>query len=217
MPTTLQVTSRLQITPLLDIHHPPFAKLYRDGVYWSLFKERQNSPITDRSLFENLVVTLTETDLDGQQAYWLPMIGFHFGRLHGAILSAQTGYPRPDVTTLASFQNQEAARGYTVGREYYFIDAQPDERICTDALLLERLQEFDYASVTFQEEEDTWYYTVGCILGELSGQLFPATSEEYARWEADRRFWQAQVEGTTRREADTDSFSVTVQEPARVL
>ncbi len=217
MPTTLQITSRLYVTPLLDIHHPPFAKLYRDGVYWSLFKECHNNPLTDRYLFENLVATLTETDVDGQQAHWLPIIGFHFGRLHGAILSPHTGTPRPDVTTLASFQNKEAARGYNIGREYYFIDAQPDERICTDTLLLERLQEFDYASVKFQEEEDTWYYTVGCILGKLSGQLFPATSEEYARWETDRRFWQAQVEGTTRREADTEPFPMTVQEPVRIL
>src|SRR6266851_1395110 len=105
MPTTLQITSRLQITPLLDIHHPPFAKLYRDGVYWSLFKARHNTPITDHYLFENLVATPTESDVDGQQAGWLPMVGFHFGGLHGAILSEQTGNSRPDVTTLASFQN----------------------------------------------------------------------------------------------------------------
>ncbi len=212
MPTMLHITSRLQITPLLDIHHPPFEKLYRDGVYWSLFKVRQNSPITDRYLFENLVVTLTETDVDGQQAYWLPLIGFHFGRLHGTILSPQTGNLRPDVTALASFQNKEAARGYNVGREYYFIDAQLEERICTDALLLERLQEFDYASVKFQEEEDTWYYTVGCILGELSGQLFPATSEEYARWETDRRFWQAQAERTSRHADDTEPLPTLLPE-----
>lgn len=75
----------------------------------------------------------------------------------------------------------------------------------------------DYASVTFQEEEDTWYYTVGCILGELSGQLFPATSEEYARWETDRLFWKAEAGRTLRREADTEALPITVQEPARVL
>src|SRR5229473_4529501 len=110
MPTTLQITSRLHVTPLLDIHHPPFEKFYRDGVYWSLFKDRNKTPITDRYLLGNLRATLNETDVDGQQGYWLPTIGFHFGRLHGAILSAQTGNPRPDVTALASFQNKDAAR-----------------------------------------------------------------------------------------------------------
>src|SRR5712691_6813809 len=136
MPTTLQITSRLQITPLLDIHHPYFAKLYRDGVSWSLFEEHCTSPMTDRYLLENLRASLNGTDGDGQQAYWLPMIGFHFGRLHGAILSPQTGTPRPDVTALA------------------------------------------HDAAYFHDGESTWYYAIGCMLGELSGQLFPATTEE---------------------------------------
>src|ERR1700676_5456004 len=91
MPTTLRITSYLHVIPLLAIQHPPFAKLYRDGVYWSLFKVRQTSLMTDRYMLDNMRATLIETDVDGQQAHWLPTIGFHFGRLHGAILSAQTG------------------------------------------------------------------------------------------------------------------------------
>jgi hypothetical protein len=209
MPTSLRITSRLHVTPLLDIHHPPFAKLYRDGVYWSFFKERHNSPLTDRYMLDNLRATLRETDVDGQQAYWLPVIGFHFGRLHGAILSAQTGNPRPDVTALAHFHNDTAVRGYDVGRDWYFVEAlievQPDERIYTDSSLLERLQELERNSIEFHEEEDTWYYSLGCILGELSGQLFPATSVESARWETDRRLW-AQSQSTPRREVDADSL-----------
>src|ERR1700680_4573318 len=77
--------------PLLDILHPPFEKLYRDRVYLSLFKDRSKAPVTDRYLHANLRATLNETDVDGKHAYWLPTIGFHFGRLHGAILSPQTG------------------------------------------------------------------------------------------------------------------------------
>ena len=193
MATALHIASRLHVTPLLDIQHPPFAKLYHDGVYWSLFKERCTNPLTDSYMLENLRASLRETDVDEQQAYRLSRISFHFGRLHGAILSAQTGSPRPDVTTLASFCNDNAARGYSVGREYYFIDAQPDERTYTDAQLIERLQELERESVEFHEEENTWYYALGCILGELSGQLFPATSKEYAQWETDRRYWTAQA------------------------
>lgn len=87
MATALHIASRLHVTPLLDIQHPPFAKLYHDGVYWSLFKEQRSSPLTDRYMLENLRASLRETDVDGQATYRLSGIGFHFGRLHGAILS----------------------------------------------------------------------------------------------------------------------------------
>lgn len=203
MPTILSITSRLHVTPLLDIHHLQFEKLYRDGVRWSLFKERTNSPVTDHFVLENLRSSLAETDSDGKHAHCLMLIGFHFGRLHGAILSPKTGTLRPGVTALVRFQNQNAARGYQVGREYYFIDALPNERTFTDAGLLERLQELQRDSAAFHDGEDTWYYAIGCILGELSGQLFPATSQEYGQWEADRQYWQAEYERTTRQEAIT--------------
>lgn len=207
MPTSLRITSRLQVTPLLTIQHPPFEKLYRDGVYWSLFKERCTSPLSDRYLLENVRATLRATDVDGQHAYWLPTIGFHFGRLHGAILSSRTGQPRQDVMALARFEHDPARRGYGVGRQWYFIDSlleQPDNRTFTDASLIERLQELERESLYFHEEESTWYYALGCILGELSGQLFSATSEEYAHWEEDHRLWTARAEQEARRTRDTE-------------
>lgn len=67
-------------------------------------------------MLENVRATLRETDVDGQHAYWLPSIRFHFGRLHGAILSAQTGRVRQGITALASFVNNESAHGYAIGR-----------------------------------------------------------------------------------------------------
>lgn len=217
MPTALRITSCLHVTPLFTIHHPPFEKLYENGVHWSLFKEQHTCPMTDSYLLKNIRKSLTDADVDGQQGFWLPLIGFHFGRLHGAILSAQTGQPRPDMTALARFDNVHARRGYDVGREWYFVESlleQPDERTNTDANLLERLQEIERESVHFHEEEDTWYYALGCILGELSGQLFPATTEECARWETDRRFWQAEAVRMTRREADTESLLTRLPEEA---
>src|ERR1051326_7111690 len=190
MPTPLHITSRLSMTPLLEIQHPPFAQLYRDGVYWSLFKDHCSRPLSDRYFLANVRAALQATDVDGSHDYWLPTIGFHLGRLHGAILSPQTGKPRPDVTTLACFVDGNARRGYDVGRHWYFIDAlieQPDNRTPTDVGLLERLQEMEREALHFHEEDSTWYYAIGCILGELSGESFPATSEEYARWEAEDR------------------------------
>lgn len=149
--------------------------------------------MTDRYMLENLRTSLRVSDVDGQQAYGLPGIGSHFGRLDSAILSPETGTPRSDVTMLTSFCNDNAARGYSVGREHYFIDALPDERTYTDRQLIERLQELEREAVEFHEEENTWYYALGCIPGELSGQLFPATSLEYAQWETDRRYRTAQA------------------------
>ncbi len=217
MPTTLHIASRLHVTPLLSIHHPLFEKLYENGLYWSLFRERHTRPMTDRYMLKNVRESLNNTDVDGQQGFWLPLIGFHFGRLHGAILSAQTGQPCPDVTALARFENDYARRGYDVGREWYFVESlleQPDARTSTDSSLLERLQEIERESVYFHDTEDTWYYALGCILGELSGQLFPATAEECARWETDRRFWNAEAERTTRREANTEPLPTRLQEEA---
>ena len=210
MTTTLRITSRLHVTPLLTIQHPPFEKLYRDGVYWSLFKDRYSRPLSDRYLIENIRATLNAIDVDGQHAYWLPAIGFHFGRLHGAILSAQTGQPRQGVTALACFVNKEAAHGYAIGRRWYFVDALPDEeRTYSDAQLIERLQELEREAVEFSDTEGTYYYTLGCILGELSGQLFPMTAQDSALWEElDRQFW-AQAAPSTR---ETDPRLPAVQE-----
>jgi len=208
MPTALHIASRLHVTPLLNIHHPPFEKLYQNGVYWSLFRERHTRPMTDSYMLKNVRESLTDTDVDGQQGFWLPIIGFHFGRLHGAILSSQTVNPRPDVTALVCFDNDHARRGYDVGREWYFVESlievQPDERTYTDSSMLERLQEIERESVYFHDKEDTWYYALGCILGELSGQLFPATSEESARW-------QTEAERTSRRAADTEPLPTLLQ------
>jgi len=204
MLTALQITSRLHVTSLLDIHYPTFEKLYRDGIRWSLFKEHNDGSVTDHYVIENLRALLAEAYVDEQHGSWLQLIGFHIGRLHGAILSPQTGQLRPGVTALVRFQNEDAARGYRVGREWYFIDAQPDKRTCTDAKLMERFQELQRESVTFRDGEATWYYAIGCILGELSGQLFPATSQEYTQWEAERQMWLAEYKQTTRQETDTE-------------
>lgn len=202
MPTMLQITSHLSVTPLVAIRHPLFEKLYRDGIYRSLLKERCASPLTDRYMLENVRAALAGVAVDGQH-----MIGFHFGRLHGAILSPETGELRPNVTALARFQNENAARGYTVGREYYFMDAQPDERITMDSSLLERLQELEREALYFHEEEDTWYYALGCILGELSGPLFPITSQESAQWEAERQDWRAAYKRSRCQESHTEPLA----------
>ena len=74
------------------------------------------------------------------------------------------------------------------------------------------LRELEREAVEFRDDEGTWYYAFGCILGELSGPLFPATAEEYARWETDRRFWQAEAERTERHTTHTEPLPNFLQE-----
>jgi hypothetical protein len=62
--------------------------------------------------------------------------------LHGGVLSLATGHLRPGVTTLVTFTDQDAARGYRVGREYFFHEVvDPQQRRYTDGSLIERLRE----------------------------------------------------------------------------
>lgn len=194
MLAALQVTPRLHVTPLLAFDHHAFERFYLEGLWWSLFNERSTNLVSDHSLLQSLRATLTDTCTDGQCSHEFPSIGFSFGRLHGAALSPQTGQFRPGITMLADFQNENAARGYGVGREWYFTEAQPDEQVFTDIKLMERLRELHRESVAFHDEESTWYYAIGCILGELSGPLFPATSQENTQWEAERQKWLAEYD-----------------------
>src|SRR5260370_19502371 len=97
MPTALQITSRLHVTSLLDTHHLTFEELYRDGIWWSLFKEHNDAFVTDHYVIENLRALLAEAYPDEQHAYWIPMIGFHIDRLHRPILSPPTRLLAPGL------------------------------------------------------------------------------------------------------------------------
>lgn len=205
MPNTLQITNALTVTPLIDMHNMVFAKHYRDGLCWSLSGNyRGDKPLLDTHLVANLKRDAARGYFDGQHEENLLYVGFYVGALHGCLLSPQTGQLRPDVTALVTCSHPDTACGYDAGREYYFIDSEPNECRYTDNDLIERLRELARESVQFHDEEATWYYALGCILGELSGQLFSATSQEYAHWEAERQYWRAEYEQGTRQEADTE-------------
>lgn len=36
--------------------------------------------------------------------------------------------------------------------------------------------------LSFGDSDATWNYSIGCVLGELSGQLFPQTQQEREHW-----------------------------------
>jgi hypothetical protein len=82
------------------------------------------------------------------------------------------------VTALVAICNRDAARGYRAGREWFFVDAESDECRYTESRLIERLRESVLEMAHWQDRDSTWFFPIGCVLGELSGQLFPMNARE---------------------------------------
>lgn len=191
MPELLRITKKLSVVPLIDIQDAAFARHYLNGLWWSLYGEYEgDKPFPDHYLVDNLKRDVAHGYFDGQHDDWLPYIGFYFGAVHGCVLSPDTGQLRTDMTALVTFSHQVAARGYNVGRRDRTYNIPPDIHICTDAELIEELRQTALDLLQFPSEEDSWFYTVGCLLGNLSVQLFPATSQERQQWEAEFRMWR---------------------------
>ncbi len=179
---------RQAITPLVDIQHADFAHQYELGVWWSHYGDHQgNGPQPDTYLVVNLKTCAVHGYFDGQHEHLLSHIGFYLGMIHGGVLSPQTGKLRPDVTTLVTLCDTSIARGYRAGREWFFNEAEPHEQRRTDSTFIERLRESITEMLSFQDSDETWNYSIGCVLGELSGQLFPETPQEHQHWEKTRR------------------------------
>jgi len=58
------------------------------------------------------------------------------------------------------------------------VDADPCEQRYTESSLIERLRESVTEMAICHDNESTWFFYVGCLLGELSGPLFPMTAAE---------------------------------------
>lgn len=187
MPIPLQVTTELHVTPLIDIRSASFATSYAQGVYWCLYGEHgYATPLPDRYFVKNLQAYVTEGYFDGRHEHCLPFIGFYLGMIHGGVLTRR-GQLRHDVATLVRLQHQQVTRGYSVGREWYFYEATPQEQWQTDTGLLEHLRELASEYRYFRNQAATLYWSFGCTLGELSGHLFPKTTRESQAWEAERQ------------------------------
>ncbi len=189
MAKTLQITSQLSVTPFLEVQDAIFAKHYSYGVHWSLFGEREGSGLLDDSYFvNNFMQDVTHGWFDRQHEQAISQsIGFCLGMIHGGMLLPD-GTQQSDITALVCIQNQGFARGYQIGRAWFFNEAEPHERIkMTDRDFVARLQRF------VDEEEslhpgyfqmgatDLVYWYIGCLLGELSGYIFPQKKEEMSQ------------------------------------
>jgi hypothetical protein len=165
--------------PLIDIQSVEFAKQYENGVWWSMYGDEQgNGPVAASYLVTNLKYYAERDYFGTNDPYCLHHLGFFLGMYHGGILSPQTGQLRLDVTTLAHLDHRDAKRGYRAGRKFYFVDAEPHERRMTERSLIERLRESISDMASWHDADGTWFFSVGCLLGELSGQLFPITLAE---------------------------------------
>ena len=194
MPTPLRITKKLSVAPLLDIRNEDFAQRYSCGLRWSLYGEYEgDKPVPDSYLVENLKQDAAKGFLDGQYDDYLPSLGFYFGMLHGGILLPRTGQLHPNVTTLVMFTQQVAMQGYTVGRRDCLYYSPPEARFDTDTALLAELCAIAQDLRDYPDDGTSWYYSIGCILGNLSAALFPATAQEWQQWESDYHMWQARI------------------------
>ncbi len=109
---------------------------------------------------------------------------------HGGVLSPHTGQLRPNVNALIVLDSPDVARGYRVGREAFFHEVEPHYRY-SEHTLIEHLHELIREEPCWKEPEEIWGYALGCLLGELSGFLFPETAEEARAWQETCRIWEA--------------------------
>jgi hypothetical protein len=187
------------VRPLIDIQNSHFQTGYDLGFKEGL-REDHDGPLPDRYLSEN--VKRLHRWFDGKHEGSLySSIGFYLGMIHGSVLTAG-GQLRPHVTTLVVIHSQEVAHGYKAGREWFFYDAtRPEECWQSDCTIVEQLRELvkelphtqilDLPNAGTQTQEQVWEYGIGCVLGELSGHLFPQTTQERLAWEEDCKKWAA--------------------------
>ncbi len=205
MSRAVQITSRLHVNPLLDIQHEDVAQSYREGVSDSLRHAYKPIPLTSLLTCLNRAIAVQVFDGRHPEAA-RDFVGFHLGRIHGAVLTVH-GTCRHDVTTLVLLESRDALRGYRAGRRWFFEEATSQERRLTDTHIVERFEELTReASDWHDDPEGTWQFALACLIGELSGYLFPVTPQEQARWEHERQHalaWLAQQEaGATRRDTE---------------
>ncbi len=210
------MTSRRQaLVPLLDIETEAFTKYYKQGVWWSMHGDEQGQGLVrDSYLVTNVKSCLERGFFDGQHDQCLSYLGFSLGMYHGGTLSPATGKQRPDITTLAALHNQDATRGYYVGREWYFTEAEPHERRYTERRFLEQLHHLALESSEWKavEADAVWYYTLGCLLGEISGELFPMTEQDRRIWaEITRQHEESYQQWKVSRECNTEPLAVLSQ------
>ena len=208
------MTEQRDVTPILDIQSAEFADQYQLGAYWARYGDEQgNGPQPDTYFIVNITTLIESGHFDNLQSAWFPHLGFFLGMAHGGVLSPQTSELRPNVTTLVTLSDPSVTRGYRAGRVWFFYEADPDECRLTDTSLIQRLHELATENHQYMDVEGTINFALGCILGELCGQVFPLTQEEHERIQEEDRLFLAEYEARkaeASQERDTEPLPMTV-------
>ncbi len=177
----LEAVHRLHIFPLLTIHREVFREQYDYGLARSLYETREHRLHLNDLYLVDAFMRMQDTlhSFDGlNQKHLYAHLGLTLGEIHGGVLSS-CGTIRPDISTLVTLRDEEVKRGYRAGREFYFTEADTEQEWqWTEDRLLEWFRELAQEYDTYQDAERTVRFCIGCILGELSGRLFPWTAQE---------------------------------------
>jgi len=210
-------TTKRDVTPILDIQNAEFAHQYQLGAWWARYGDEQgNGPQPDTYFITNVTTLIESGHFNDLQSAWFPNLGFFLGMIHGGILIPQTSELWPNVTTLVRLANPHFMRGYRAGRVWFFYESDPDERHLTDTYVMQRLHELATERLDYRDKESTINFALGCVIGELSGQLFPLTQEEHEHIQEEDRQFLAEYEtrlAATNQERDTEPLPLaTLQE-----
>lgn len=183
------------VFPLLDIHNEQFADQYQLGAWWARYGDEQgDGPQPDNYFIANITRLIDNGHFHDLQSAWFPNVGFFLGMVHGGILDPETGLLRLNLTTLVYLSDPYTIRGYRAGRVWFFYEANPNECRLTDTYIMQRFHELATESHTFRDVQGTINFALGCLLGELSGQVFPLTQQEHERIQEDDRQFLAEYE-----------------------
>lgn len=166
-----------RITPLLNIQRKTFRRGYYYGLIQALYGPEmpEEQPLPATYLIDNLKRHVEKGYFGGRHPRILARaVGFSLGMIHGAVLDAKTGTVREGVTALVRFTHPQIQSAYNVARECTFLDHH--YRLGEQELreqLTERTDPLHYVP-----SEQDWQHTIGDILGVLSTQLFPWTSQD---------------------------------------
>lgn len=192
MPIKIDSTDAV-VTPLFDMQHKETLHCYRKGMHRQIESEQGLYPVRELVYFLQRA-SRTRFFERKPAADIFRAVGYRFGYVHGGILTPEKTL-RPDVFVLVSFDdNQDALAGYRAGREWFFYEANADERTMTDEQVIERLRELTKDAPNWHDPEGVWFFSVGCLLGDLSGHLFPLTEQEQQQWEAAMKAYLAAPE-----------------------
>ena len=78
MPTALHVSIHMHVNPALDIQHPPFQNSTMAGYTGRSSRSDRYTSMAEGYTLKCVKESLTDTDVDGQQGFWRPLIGFPF-------------------------------------------------------------------------------------------------------------------------------------------